>query len=190
MELMGCRVHTPTRAHTPRGGTRARLGRVRVCQSAPPGAARAGRKGNGRAGVFFFFQRTPRASAPRSQPALIGEGGSFPVFICYSPLGGSRSRWNIPGWGVLQHTLLLYRTPHNPTAGVNVGSNRKGQLTNPGESRCKRGCFGASSPHTMCPFPSFAARMLGIGSQIVPCLRLSADGCASHCPPYSKPTPK
>jgi hypothetical protein len=196
---MGCRVHTPTRAHSTRWHSGTAWPRASVSQRLSAG--RRGTCGSERewSGGCIF-------STHASRPALIGAGGLFPFFIYYSSKGlalrGSRSRrwnWNIPGWVAnahAAHTLLLYPSvqngcncsqnpPHNPTAGVNV-VQQKG-TADPGQPRGSAArLFRASSPHTMSPLfcllpPVCSAS--AVKSLPVPCLRLSADGCASHSPP-------
>ena len=107
MGLMDRRVYTRTGARNHAVAHRAGLGRVRVFVSA---GRRSWRytcgvgKGNGRAGVFF--QRTPRASVSRSQPALIGGWG-----IYYSPRAHARvglaAKENF-GVGIFHHTRTRF----------------------------------------------------------------------------------
>jgi hypothetical protein len=103
--LMAAHTHTRSRTRTPRGGTRARLGRVRVCQRRP--AQRRSTCGSERewSGGCFFNARL----APRSQPALIG--------VVSHPRGSRRlaAKRKFSGWGLQQRSNV-----QNHPTGVNV----------------------------------------------------------------------
>ena len=170
MDLMGRRVYTRTvtRAHTTRWHSGTAWPRAIVSVSVPLGATGAATCGSERerSGGYFFFQRrtphaaplAPRASAPRSQAALIG--ALFPsLFIIVSKASPSPLAFEFAwpaakeifgvGDGLVTHTrkssvvecpeCFFFSSEPNPITQPHCWSERgprKDQLINPRSAEC------------------------------------------------------